>query len=131
MVRAKRNPSSLRRRASVMGFASLYPSYEMRMYSGPSLSAANALLQVGRRSARAEVARAGRTCCDAFPRTDRFDDDIYSGHGAVDLALHVVDLGLQEVLHFLQLGNQLAKFVDRICGQPGNGGADFGRTRGI
>ena len=40
---------------------------------------------------------------DAFPRTDGFDDDIDSGQRAVDLALHAVDLGLQEFLHFLEL----------------------------
>ena len=51
---------------------------------------------------------------DAFPRTNSFDDDINSGHRAVDLALHVVDLGLQEFLHFLEFRNQLVKFVYRI-----------------
>ena len=51
----------------------------------------------------------GRCACRMSPRcfsTDNsFDDDIDPGHRAVDLALHVVDLGLQEILHFLEFGN--------------------------
>jgi hypothetical protein len=50
---------------------------------------------------------------DAFPRTDGFDYDIDSGQRAVDLALHAVDLGLQEFLHFLEFGYQSLKFVYR------------------
>ena len=49
-----------------------------------------------------------------FHRANRFDDDIYSGDRAVDLALHAFDLGLQELLHFLQFGSELVKFVYRI-----------------
>ena len=77
------------------------------------LSAANTLINIGRRSTGAEVARAG-CAYDAFPRTNSFDDDINSSHCAVDLALHVVDLGLQEFLHSLEFGNQLLKVVYRI-----------------
>src|SRR4029077_4443676 len=71
----------------------------------PLLPDANALLDTGRRAPRADVAITGWKClwdCDAFPRTNRFHDDIDPGHRAVDLALYAVDLGLQELLHFLQ-----------------------------
>ena len=99
---------------------------------------ANALLDTGRRPPRADVAIAGWKCLwdrDAFPRTNRFDDDIDPGHRAVDLALHAVDLGLQELLHFLEFGNQLVKLVYRIHGQPGDGsvesfGGDLQRAGG-
>ena len=76
--------------------------------SRPLLSDAIALLNMGRRSARADIASAGWqvfVACDAFPRANSFDDDINSAQRAVDLALHAVDLGRQEFLHFLEFGN--------------------------
>ena len=74
----------------------------------PLLSDAIALLNMGRQSPRAHIASARWQClsaCDAFPRADSFDDDINSAQSAVDLALHAVDLGRQEFLHFLEFGN--------------------------
>ena len=74
----------------------------------PLLPDANALPSIGRRSPRADIASAGwkyLRARDAFPRSNSFDDDINSGQRAVDLALHVLDLGLQEFLHFLEFGN--------------------------
>jgi hypothetical protein len=74
----------------------------------PLLPDANALLNFGRQSPHADIASAGWKCLrarDAFPRTNSFDDDINSGQRVVDLALHVVDLGLQEFLHVVQFGN--------------------------
>jgi len=72
----------------------------------------------------------------AFPWTNGFDYNIYSGDRAVDLALNAFDLGLQEFLHLLQFESQLVKFVYRICGQPGDGrvesfGVDLQRARRI
>ena len=100
---------------------------------------ADALLNVGRRSPCARAASAWwrrLRARHAFPRTDGFDDNIYSGDRAVDLALHAFDLGLQELLHLLKLESQLVKFVYRVRGQPGDGrvesfGADLNGPEGL
>src|SRR5262249_12377720 len=91
----------------------------------PSLLAdANALETGGRTAAPASARRLRLRGPDAFPRAHGFDDDVDTGQRAVDLPLHVADLGLEELLHVLQFRSQALKFADRIRGQPGDRGVD-------
>ena len=80
--------------------------------AGPLLPGA-ALLNICGRSPTTSAAVLCLRARVASPRADSFDDDVNSGQGALDLALHAVDFRLQEFLHFLEFGHQRLKFVYR------------------